>query len=150
MRTSRDTVLMGTAQLFAQRATCSRAQVGAVLSREGRILVTGYNGAPAGMRHCSHWCDCETTPPGHSPDCDSITPCLVSVHAEANAIAYAARYGISTQGTDLHTTVSPCLSCSQILINAGIQRVVYAAEYRNKAGITLLRQAGVYVEAFSG
>jgi dCMP deaminase len=139
--------------LFAQRATCSRNQVGVVIAKEGRILVTGYNGAPAGMPHCNHTCWCtsfafaephdvdETRP--HEEQCP-LKPCVVAVHGEANAIAWAARNGVPTQGADLFTTVSPCYSCAQLIINAGIIRVVYHQLYRLQKGLNLLVQAGVH------
>ena len=101
---------MQVAEVFATRSTCSRAHVGVVIAREGRILTTGYNGAPAGMAHCNH-----------SPD--EVNGCQNAVHAEANAIAYAARYGISLEGAELYSTFMPCLACAQLVINAGIQQI---------------------------
>jgi dCMP deaminase len=73
-------------------------------------------------------------------------PCEVTVHAEANVIAYAARHGIPALGADLVTTHSPCLACAKLIINAGISRVVYSWEYRIKEPIDLLRSAGVACE----
>lgn len=128
MRPSRDSILMDMAKLIATRSTCSRLHVGAVIARDGRVLVTGYNGAPAGLPHCVH----ETT-----------EPCTVSVHAEVNAIAYAARWGIRIEGADLFTTHSPCIACSQLIVNSGIVRVVYNHEFRETDGLDMLRSAGV-------
>jgi dCMP deaminase len=70
----------------------------------------------------------------------------MAVHAEANAIAYAARFGITTDGTDLFTTLSPCLECAKLIINAGVVRVVYKHKYRDTRGIEFLELAGVEVE----
>jgi dCMP deaminase len=97
-----DSVLMDTARLFSTRSTCSRMAVGAVLVRDSRILSTGYNGTPAGTPHCVHECDCKPPTFGeytiHEDTCASIAPCTAAVHAECNAIAFAARNGIATDG----------------------------------------------------
>lgn len=130
-RPSREQTLMEVAELYAKRSTCSRANVGVVIAHEGRILGTGYNGGPAGMPHCDHSLD----PPDYSG-------CRTSVHAEANAIAFAAKYGIRLSGAELYTTFSPCLSCAQLIINAGIIKVGIRNEYRLKDGEDLLRAAG--------
>jgi dCMP deaminase len=73
--------------------------------------------------------------------------CTRTVHAEANAISFAARSGNSTDGADLFTTHSPCYDCAKLIINAGIVRVVYDVEYRDPRGIDLLREAGIIVDA---
>jgi dCMP deaminase len=156
-RPSRDDMLMDIALAAARRSTCSRAHVGAVISREGRPLSLGYNGAPSGMPHCDHSCDCYNYyPPAdernlinsgvHEDGCKATQPCLISVHAEVNAIAFAARHGVATDQSELHMTLSPCWSCSQNIINAGIIRVVYDQPYRITDGLTLLRNAGIAVE----
>lgn len=148
---------MATAELVSARSTCSRARVGVVVARAGRQLTSGYNGAPAGLPHCRHHCDCLLDDPArheliitedaHLIGCNSLKPCTIAVHAEANAIAYAARYGMRLEGADLFTTLSPCVPCSQLIINAGIVRVVYSKEYRDTSGLTLLRQADIVVGA---
>ena len=136
-RVSRDELCMQIAQLVANRGTCSRARVGAVLGRDGRILATGYNGPPSGFPHC--------TDPDGCTDVDRAEPsgCVRSVHAEANAIAYAARYGISTNGASLYCSHLPCRRCAELIINAGISTVYYATDYRVKDGEVLLQQAGI-------
>jgi len=134
-RPSRHEICMQIAHIVAHRGTCDRAQVGAVLARDGRVLVTGYNGPPSGLPHCSH---------ASGRDGVSDTGgCLRAVHAEANAVAFAARHGIATEGTDLYCTHLPCQKCAELLINAGIVAVHYATDYRLKEGELLLRQAGV-------
>lgn len=156
-RPTRDQTLMRQAQIIAERSTCSRAQVGVVIAHEGRIVSQGYNGAPVGMPHCDHTCNCsqDTIAGGyptepvriiHEPGCPSFASCTVAVHAEANAVAFAAKYGISTQGGFLFTTMAPCVPCSQLIINAGIVRVVYAQPYRYNEGLTLLMNAGIPAE----
>lgn len=133
-RLSRDHLLMEVAFLFRARSTCLRRKVGAVLAVDGRILSTGYGGAPAGMDHCS--------PSNCFPD----KPCLRTIHAEANAIAWAARCGIRTDPSTLYTTASPCIECAKLIINAGVQRVVYSEPYRDTTPILLLEGVGIKVE----
>lgn len=121
---------MQTAVLWSQRGTCSRLQVGAVLSRDGRIIATGYNGAPSGHAHCEHLDD---------------QPCVKATHAEENVLYFAARYGMSTDGADLFVTHNPCYRCARGLINAGIRRVVYLHDYRDDSGVQLLNGSGIAV-----
>lgn len=153
MRPTREHMLIDIAEVVAQRSTCSRAHVGVVIARDGRPLVTGYNGAPAGMPHCEHDCDCDPNylmggsaqlgRPMHRLECASKQPCSVAVHAEANAIAYAARWGISLEGAELYSTLVPCLPCAQLVINSGVTCVHYRVEYRDGRGLTLLQNAGI-------
>lgn len=150
-RPPRDAILMENALSWARRSTCSRAQVGCVISRDGRSLSTGYNGSPSGMAHCDHSCKCAAVHINrstggewiHSPSCPSQNPCENVVHAEANAIAFAARYGVGTHQAELHTTRVPCLGCAGLIINAGIIRVVWGEEHRDMRGFLRLAQAGV-------
>lgn len=141
MRPSRESVLMSSAALWALRSTCTRAQVGCVVARDGRSLVNGYNGAPAGMPHCSH--------PDGEVSTEGSVGCRIAVHAEANAVAYAARLGIRLEGSELYTTLSPCVMCAMLIINAGI-KLVYAAQiYRDPAGVELLSAAGIYTQSLT-
>lgn len=150
-RPSREATLMAVAVVIAARGTCTRAAVGVVIARDGRILSTGYNGTPAGMAHCDHTCDCgkpnnipsATIDLGHTKDCRSQTPCKQAVHAEANAISYAARHGVELAGAQLYTTFCPCLPCAQLIVSAGIHRVYYKNEYRDRSGLELLQNAGI-------
>lgn len=147
-RPSRDNTLMATAGVWSQRSTCSRASVGAVIAIDGRIIVTGYNGAPAGMPHCDHTCVCGADNRlfhDHRDGCSADLPCRVAVHAEANAIAFAAKNGLATGGGELFVTLSPCYVCAQIIINAGISRVIVGELYRDLAGYNLLISAGIEV-----
>lgn len=166
-------MLMEVAQAVAKRGTCSRKQVGVVVAREGRVLVTGYNGTPAGMPHCGHevvtvgelkdrgghWYpragltgSHDNTPMFVSQWGDQLTvtllehPCPASVHAEANAIAFAARYGMSLDGAEMFTTYAPCLACAKLVINAGISRVVMCELYHDQSGNLLLTKAKVRTE----
>lgn len=137
-RPTRDQVLMGIAHLYGRRSTCSRLHVGAVASKDGRVLTAGYNGAPAGLDHCVHEVG-ESLPTG----------CPRSVHAEANVVAFAARHGVSIAGAELHVTHMPCLSCAMLIINSGLQRVCYFEPYRIRDGIELLLEAGVEIDQLS-
>lgn len=133
-RISREDMLFSMARTVAKRSTCDRLHVGAVLSRDGRVISLGYNGAPAGVDHCKH------------PETEALgIGCTLAVHAEANAIAFAAKHGVSTWGAELHVTNMPCLKCAQLIINSGIRKVSYLYSYRDPSGIILLTEGGVYV-----
>jgi len=127
---SRDEALFANAEIWAERSTCDRLHVGCVIHRNGRTLVTGYNGAPPGMSHC---------PPNHSPD-----DCL-AVHAEQNAIAFAARWGVELEGAAIVVTHQPCLSCARLVISSGLISVTYKHPYRLIDGLLLLEAAGITV-----
>lgn len=128
-RPSNASVLMETARLWSSRSTCSRLSVGAVLARDTRILAQGYNGAPSGLDHCP-----EPHPEG---------PCTRAVHAEANVIAWAARQGLSTQGSTMYLTHWPCLECAKLIINAGVESVFFDEDYRSFSGVALLIESGI-------
>ena len=138
-----DRYFMDIAHVAATRSNCSRRQVAAVLVRDRRIISTGYNGTPRGVKNC---CD------GGCPRCNSNTPsgsnlheCLCS-HAEENAIVQAAYHGIAVKGATLYTTYSPCLLCAKMIINAGIVEVVYHEHYSiDDVSTRLLHEAGVAV-----
>ena len=136
-RPSRDDICMSIALVVSQRGTCHRAQVGAVIARDGRVLVTGYNGPPSNLPHCDDPDGCSAM------DRADAGGCRRAVHAEANCIAYAARHGISTDGADLYCSHLPCLKCAELIINSGLRRVIYSVDYRLKDGWILLQQAGV-------
>jgi len=141
-------MLMGIALVTSERGTCSRLQVGAVFSKDGRILVNGYNGAPKGQPHCLHECDCGGKvgfPEPHWPACASLAPCLIAQHAERNAIDFAARHGLQLEGSDLHVTHMPCEQCAGSLLNVGINTIFYMHPYRLTRGVELLEAAGVRV-----
>jgi len=128
-RPTRTDTLMVVAEAFAARSTCDRLHVGAVFATAGRIVATGYNGAPAGIDHC--------------PTGPHDGPCKRAVHAEQNAIAFAARMGVSLATSTLIITHMPCLNCSLMLVNAGIVGVVYKEPFRDTSGIDLLREVGI-------
>lgn len=123
--------LISHATIEAMEGTCNRLHVGAVISRDGRVIASGYNGAPSHLPHCGEECH-----PGGPP-------CNRSVHAEANAIAFAARHGISTEGATMVSTDSPCLTCARLIINCGIREIFYSREYRDTKPLEELQAAGV-------
>lgn len=146
-RPSIDSVMMQTAQAWSTRSTCSRLQVGAVAARYGRVIVTGYNGAVSGAPHCDHTCNC-----GHAWDfnthtltCTSMTSCREAVHAEANVVAFAARLGLPLFGATLYCTHAPCVDCARLLVNAGVETVIFKEFYRNRNGLDLLIENDVEV-----
>lgn len=149
-RPSREKVLMEMAEVQAQRSTCARAQVGVVIARDGRVLVTGYNGAPSGVPHCDHSQDDQLARQAIRRRAGDGVPkgCTIAVHAEANAVAYAARFGVALGGSTLYTTYSPCLACAQVIINAGVERVVALKKYRISDGENLVRQSGLSMVYF--
>lgn len=130
MRIDRHEMMMRMAEVVAMRGTCERLQVGAVIARDGRSISTGYNGNVANVAHCKH---------------DDDRPCSSAMHAEANAIAYAARNGVATSDAHLYTTHMPCFDCSRLIINAGIKRVFFVVPYRKQDGLDLLMNAGIEV-----
>lgn len=125
-RPSWDESFMSHARIAAARSTCLRKQVGAVLVRDNLILSAGYAGAARGRPHCLE-AGCLTGRPRLDGTTDG---CKRTVHAEVNAVLNAARHGISTAGTVLYCTLSPCWACLLMLHNAGVVRVVYAERYR--------------------
>lgn len=157
-RPSRVDVLVKMAEAQSLRSTCGRLQVGAVVHRAGRILTTGYNGAPAGIPHCDHTCDCIPAEVFgdtgkvfdlHDIGCASQRPCLAAAHAERNAIDWAARHGIRLEGAELVTTDTPCYQCAGSIINAGIVGVIAVRAYRDPAGADMLRQGGVSMQLYA-
>lgn len=138
IRLERGDFLMAVAKLCAERSTCQRLSVGAVLSTHGRIISTGYNGPPSRFPHCEEY------------GCDLTAVCTRTVHAEANCIAFAARCGISTSLSLMYATDSPCMECAKLLINAGISCFVYLREYRDTAPILLMETAGIIVQKYVG
>ncbi|MBI3734742.1 MAG: cytidine/deoxycytidylate deaminase family protein [Chloroflexi bacterium] len=131
-RPSWDEYFMRITAEVAQRATCPRASVGAVIVKDKRILTTGYNGAPSGLPHCA-----ET-------GCLVVdNHCVRALHAEQNALLQSARHGISVAGGTIYVTHQPCLTCAKMLINAGIVRVVYTQAYLDPIAQEFLTQAGV-------
>jgi dCMP deaminase len=117
------------AYIWAENSYCKRRQVGALIVKEKMIISDGYNGTPSGFEN-----NCE--------DINNITKPYV-LHAEANAITKVARSNNSSEGATLYVTASPCIECAKLIIQAGIQRVVYSENYRIEDGINLLNRANI-------
>ncbi len=126
----------------SERSTCLRRKVGAILVKNKRILSTGYNGAPSGLRHCEDM-GCIREQQG-VPSGERHELCR-GLHAEMNAFLQAAVHGVSTQDSMLYTTTYPCSLCAKMIINAGVRRVVEAGEYPDPLSRELLTEAGVEV-----
>ena len=123
IRPSKDEYFKEIVQVVAKRSTCNHAQVGALLvSPNGQLLSTGYNGAVSGMPHCSD-IGCTEDKYGH---------CVATVHAEQNAIAQAAKHGVSPEVAILYTTLFPCLACLKLVVAAGVKEIKYIDEYHAK------------------
>ena len=131
-RKSWDQYFLDIAQQVAERATCNRRHVGAVIVRNHRILATGYNGSIAGLQHCDEI--------GHLMEANH---CVRTVHGEANALCQAARYGIAVDGADIYITDSPCWRCFQLIANAGIKRIIYRTFYRDLQIFEAAQQLGI-------
>ncbi len=135
MRPDWDSYFMKITYAVSERSTCDRAFVGCALVLEKRILTTGFNGSPAGQAHCDEIGHLLVD--GH---------CVRTIHAETNAIIQAALHGVSTRGCTCYVTHFPCLNCTKALINAGITRLVYSADYRvDPVALDFLRTANVEI-----
>jgi len=112
----------------AERSTCLRAKVGAVIVRDRNILATGYNGAPAGLPHCTE-VGCLIYE-SRTPSGEIEQNCYRTIHAEINAIAQAAKNGASIRGAAIYVTHTPCIHCFKVLLNTGVCTVYYETEYK--------------------
>lgn len=143
-RLSWDHYFLTITRQVAERSTCNRAKVGAVIVRERSILATGYNGAPAGLPHCSEM-GCliyeSKTPTGELEE-----NCYRTIHAEINAIAQAAKNGVSIRDADIYVTHTPCIHCLKVLINTGIKRIFYEKAYKLHTVEDLLGPAEVLLQ----
>lgn len=146
-RPSWDEYFMSIAEQVAGRSTCLRRQTGAVLVKDRRILATGYNGTPAGLRHCEEvGCLREQrniASGSHHELCRGI-------HAEQNAVIQAAKHGITIDGSTVYSTHQPCVLCAKILINAGVVGIAYRDPYPDPLSEDLLGEAGVTPRQISG
>ena len=146
-RPSWDQYFMTLANQVATRTTCVRRGVGCVLVRDKRILATGYNGAPTGLRHCFETgCLRQQL---HVPSGQKHELCR-ALHAEQNALIQAARYGISVEGATLYVNTQPCVLCAKMIINAGIVEVVYQNPYPDELAMSMLEEAGMCIRVFEG
>ena len=136
-----DTYFMDIAHVVSTRGNCSRRRVAAVIVKDRRIISTGYNGTPRGVKNCMDGgcARCASNAPSGS----GLGECICS-HAEENSITQAAYHGISTKDATIYVTLSPCLTCAKMIINAGIKEVIYDEEYSfNQQTPALLAEAKV-------
>jgi dCMP deaminase len=141
-RPSWDAYFLEIARLVAKRSTCLRRQVGAVIVKDKRILTTGYNGAPSGLKHCEDTgCLREKL---KIPSGERHELCR-ALHAEMNAMLQAALYGISLKGSMMYCTNHPCIICAKMIINAGIKRIIILSNYPDKFAKEILHSAKVEV-----
>ncbi len=144
-----DQIFMNLASDLAKRSHCVKAQVGAVLTKDTRIISIGYNGPPAG----THNCDEEWPETGCARD--SRGSCSLALHAEENAILYAVKNGASLEGATLYITLSPCLPCARIIYSSGIRKVLYRNSYAaykglpSDEGVDFLNRFGVETTRFN-
>lgn len=141
-RPSWDEYFSHLANLVGERGTCDRGHCGALVTKDRRIVSTGYAGSPSGTVHCDevgHEMHTVTHEDG------SITKhCIRTTHAEQNAICQAARFGIALDGGTLYTKMAPCYACAKMIINAGIKRVVCSQDYQASArSKEIFKEAGV-------
>ena len=136
-----DTYFMDIAHVVSTRGNWSRRRVAAVIVKDRRIISTGYNGTPRGVKNCMDGgcARCASNAPSGS----GLGECICS-HAEENSITQAAYHGISTKDATIYVTLSPCLTCAKMIINAGIKEVIYDEEYSfNQQTRALLAEAKV-------
>ncbi len=139
-RPSWDEYFMQIAKLVAQRSTCLRRKVGAILVREKRVLCTGYNGAPQGLIHCRKL-GCLREKWG-IPSGQRQEMCR-GLHAEQNAIIQGALHGVSIKNSLLYCTHQPCITCSKMIINAGIKKIIFQGDYPDSLAQQVLKEAGI-------
>ncbi len=133
---------MDIASLVAKRSTCRRRAVGAVIVKNRRILSTGYNGAPSGIRHCIEVGCLREELKVPSGQCHELCR---GIHAEQNAIIQAAFHGVSIKDSTLFCTNLPCSICAKMIINAGITRIYYHSGYADKMSEEMLKEANIQV-----
>lgn len=133
---------MDITELVARRSTCTRRAVGAILVKDKRVLATGYNGAPSGVRHCAET-GCLRAQL-NVPSGERHELCR-GVHAEQNAIVQAAQHGVSIKGSTLFCTNQPCFICAKMIINAGVTTIYYKEGYADDFSKEMLEEAGIDV-----
>lgn len=142
VRPSWDEYFLKIMELVGTRGTCDRGRSGCVITKDKRILATGYVGSPIGINHCDdigHEMNAVIHEDGHKTQ-----HCIRTSHAELNAIANAARFGVTLEGATLYCHMTPCYTCAKMIINAGIKRVVVNMDYHvGKRSKEIFKEAGV-------
>lgn len=139
-----DEYFMQIAQDTKTRSNCLTRQVGAIIVKDKRIIATGYNGTPMGIKNCfDGGCErCLKRKKGQIQSGEDEDKCIC-VHAEQNALLQSAYHGISTKDGILFTTASPCRNCAKMIINSGIKRIIAEEKYPDEIAISLFKQAGI-------
>lgn len=135
-----DDYFMEITSVVSKRSTCLRRQVGATIVRDNRILATGYNGAPSGMRHCLET-GCLREKQG-IPSGERHELCR-GLHAEQNALLQAAVHGIPIAGGIFYVTHQPCVLCAKMIANACISKVVYQGDYPDRLSLDIFEESGI-------
>jgi dCMP deaminase len=144
-----DDIYMNLAINLASRSHCIKAQVGAVLAKDTRIISIGYNGPPSGTHNCD-----EEFPEEGCPR-DSKGSCSLALHAEQNAILFAVKNGSNIEGSTLYVTLAPCIACARVIYTMKITKVLFLNSYAaykgigKEEGVEFLRKFGVQVEQFT-
>jgi len=147
-RPSWNQYFMNIAYLVSTRSSCLRRKVGAVLVKNKNVIATGYNGAPKGIQHCEYESggkyEClrnhYEVPSGQRQEiCRGL-------HAEQNALIQAATYGVSTENSVMFCTLTPCIVCAKMMINAGISKIYFSKGYPEGLGLIMLEEAGIELE----
>ncbi|CCU86097.1 MULTISPECIES: dCMP deaminase family protein [Mesotoga] len=141
-----DSYFMRLAYQVRERSSCHHRKVGALIVRENRILSTGYNQPPSGFPHCDETeCirDALGIPSGQNQEI------CYAAHAEQNAIAQAAKFGIATNGSTIYVTHRPCSICARLIINAGIKRVVFSEGYPDPLTEFMFEKTNVTMTQFT-
>lgn len=141
-----DEYFMEIAYLISRRSTCLRRQVGAVIVKQNQILATGYNGVPSGIKHCNEQGGCLReklcVPSGQRHElCRGL-------HAEQNAIIQAAVHGLSIRDAKIYCTTMPCIVCTKMIINAGMEEIIYSEGYQDELSQEMMEQAGILLRLF--
>jgi dCMP deaminase len=144
-RPDNDTYFMRMADLVATRSTCLRRQVGAVIMKEKRVLTTGYNGAPKGLKHCA---EVGCVRAQNNIESGTRHELCRGVHAEQNAVIQAAYFGASIKDASIYTTNFPCVMCAKILVNAGIIEVIYKDDYVDPLSKEIMSESKVVVRRY--
>lgn len=141
-----DEYFLNLAKVVRERSACLRDSVGVVLIKDKRIIATGYNGTPIGIKNCIEG-GCKRCLHRHH---ERIKPYeekekCICLHAEQNSLLQSAYHGMSTKGATMYSTIAPCIQCAKAIINAGVSEVVYFGKYSDNLGVKLLSSAGVKV-----
>ena len=147
-RPSWDEYFMEITKMVGSRGTCDRGRAGCVITRDKKIISTGYVGSPAGLKHCDE-IGHEMNTVVHEDNHES-RHCIRTAHAEQNAIVQAARFGVSVDSSTLYCKMTPCYACAKMIINAGIKRVVCEEDYHaGERSKEVFKEAGVKYELLS-